>query len=144
MRFPRSRPRRGKLLARWSILPRSTPISEADTMAKQNSAPDPVSAAMSAIESALNLTDDDLGANDSPSATAPISPAKPTIAAPVLKPAAPALESTPLLRPSSPLVTSGGEAEPKPTPTLSPAPPANDDRETVGAILQAMSARPAS
>src|SRR5271166_113126 len=113
-------------------------------MAKQNSAPDPVSAAMSAIESALNLTDDDLGANDSPSPTAPISPAKPTIAAPVLKPAAPALESTPLLRPSSPLVTSGGEAEPKPTPTLSPAPPANDDRETVGAILQTMSARPAS
>ena len=36
-------------------------------MAKQNSAPDPVSAAMSAIESALNLTDDDsLATNDSP------------------------------------------------------------------------------
>ena len=29
-------------------------------MAKQNSAADPVSAAMSAIESALNLTDDDI------------------------------------------------------------------------------------
>ena len=29
-------------------------------MAKQNSATDPISAAMSAIESALNLTDDDV------------------------------------------------------------------------------------
>ena len=38
---------------------RSTPMSEAVRMVKQNPATDPVSAAMSAIESALNLTDDD-------------------------------------------------------------------------------------
>src|SRR5271165_5388724 len=141
MRFPRSRPRRGKLLARWSILPRSTPVSEADTMAKQNSAPDPVSAAMSAIESALNLTDDD-NFVDSPSSPAPIAAAKPMIVTPVLKPAAPSAESAPLLRPSSMPIASLNESDAKPP--LSATPPANDDRETVGAILQAMNARPAS
>ena len=59
-------------------------------MAKQISAPDPVSAAMSAIESALNLTDDDnLATNDSPPPAAPISAAKPAFVTPVLRPAAP-------------------------------------------------------
>src|SRR5271166_4955053 len=113
-------------------------------MAKQISAPDPVSAAMSAIESALNLTDDDnLATNDSPPPAAPISAAKPAFVTPVLRPAAPSAEAAPLLRPSStPLASAAGETESKPV--LSPAPPANDDRETVGAILQAMNARPAS
>jgi hypothetical protein len=45
-------------------------------MAKQNPATDPVSAAMSAIESALNLTDDD-GAVSVESASPPGSQAKP-------------------------------------------------------------------
>ena len=113
-------------------------------MAKQNSAPDPVSAAMSAIESALNLTDDDsLATNDSPLVTAPISAAKPAFVTPVLKPAAPSAEAAPLLRPSStPLASAPSETEAKPS--LSAAPPANDDRETVGAILQALNTRPAS
>jgi hypothetical protein len=111
-------------------------------MAKQNSATDPVSAAMSAIESALNLTDDDFIAVESPSAPSSISTAKQMIVTPVLKPAAPALETAPLLRPSSTTFASANEVESKPA--LSPAPPANDDRETVGAILQAMNSSPAS
>ena len=110
-------------------------------MAKQNSAPDPVSAAMSAIESALNLTDDD-NFVDSPSSPAPNAAAKPVIVTPVLKPAAPPAESAPLLRPSSAPLASLNESDAKPP--LSATPPANDDRETVGAILQAMNARPAS
>ena len=61
---------------------------------------------------------------------------------PVLKPAAPSAESAPLLRPGSAPPAPANEAEPKPA--LSAAPPANDDRETVGAILQAMNARPAN
>ena len=108
-------------------------------MAKQNSAPDPVSAAMSAIESALNLTDDD-NFVDSPSSPAPNAAAKPVIVTPVLKPAAPPAESAPLLRPSSAPLASLNESDAKPP--LSATPPANDDRETVGAILQAMNARP--
>ena len=57
-------------------------------MAKQNSATDPVSAAMSAIESALNLTDDDEAgvASDDHASPPPLAPAKPTTATPVLKP----------------------------------------------------------
>ncbi len=72
-------------------------------MAKQNSATDPVSAAMSAIESALNLTDDDEAAlASSENAAVPhLAPARPTTAVPVLKPSAPAGESALLLRPSA-------------------------------------------
>ena len=113
-------------------------------MAKQNSATDPISAAMSAIESALNLTDDDLAAVGTAEKAAPMSPiasAKPAAASPVLKPSAPSAEPTPLLRPSPPPASVG---EPEPKPVIPSAPPANDDRETVGAILQAMNARPAS
>ncbi len=107
-------------------------------MAKQNTATDPVSAAMSAIESALNLTDDDAFASQ-PEENAPEAAAaqpRPTAPAPVLKPAAPAPESAPLLRPAMP--ASQPAAEPEPKPPLASAPPANDDREVVGAILQAM------
>src|SRR5271169_2471761 len=113
-------------------------------MLKQNPATDPVSAAMSAIESALNLTDDDEVAAvpaDANTATPQLAPAKPTAATPVLKPTQLAADAPTLLRagPASPFVP---ENEPKPA---IPAPvPANDDRENVGAILQAMNARPAS
>ena len=63
-------------------------------MAKQNPATDPVSAAMSAIESALNLTDDDEAAlaSDASASPPPLAAAKPTAATPVLKPSAPAGE----------------------------------------------------
>ena len=82
-------------------------------MAKQISAPDPVSAAMSAIESALNLTDDDnLATHDSPPRAAPISAPRPAFVTPVLKPAAPSAEAAPLLRPSStPLASVASETE---------------------------------
>ena len=111
-------------------------------MAKQISAPDPVSAAMSAIESALNLADDDTLGLSEKTPSPPQPPAKPAITTPVLKPAAHPAEATPLLRPgSAPLAPA---AEPKSKPSLSSTPPANDDRETVGAILQALNTRPAS
>ena len=74
-------------------------------MAKQNSATDPISAAMSAIESALNLTDDDLltsAPGGKPAPTPPFAPAKPAAATPVLKPSATPAEPTPLLRASAP------------------------------------------
>ena len=112
-------------------------------MAKQNSATDPVSAAMSAIESALNLTDDDtlapVAEDNSSASPPPPAQMKPTIVTPVLKPAQAAPESTPLLRPSVGAAATG-EADAKP----SLAPPANDDRETVGAIVQALNVRPPS
>ena len=72
-------------------------------MAKQNSATDPISAAMSAIESALNLTDDDvLPARSSENAAPPPTIAPARSPAPVLKPSAPSGEPAPLLRPGSP------------------------------------------
>ena len=113
-------------------------------MVKQNPATDPVSAAMSAIESALNLTDDDEAADalvDVNASTPQLVPAKPTAATPVLKPTQLAGDAPALLRagPSSPFLP---ENEPKPA--IPAAMPANDDRENVGAILQAMNARPAS
>ncbi len=57
-------------------------------MVKQNPATDPVSAAMSAIESALNLTDDEAPAvlADANGSAPQLAPAKPTAATPVLKP----------------------------------------------------------
>src|SRR5579862_2849416 len=75
--------------------------SEADTMAKQNPAADPVSAAMSAIESALNLTDEDEAvlASGESAPLPPLAAAKPTTATPVLKPSAPTGETATLLRP---------------------------------------------
>jgi hypothetical protein len=84
----------GKLLALVDPWRSTADKSEADTMAKQNSAPDPVSVAMSAIESALNLTDDDnFTMGDGLSVAAPVSVAKPMIVTPVLKPAAPSGDS---------------------------------------------------
>ena len=112
-------------------------------MAKQNSATDPISAAMSAIESALNLTDDDVLASapaEKPAPTPPSPPAR--TATPVLRPSATPAEPTPLLRPSAPPQSATSEGEPKPT--LPSTPPANDDREVVGAILQAINTRPPS
>ena len=111
-------------------------------MVKQNPATDPVSAAMSAIESALNLTDDDEAALADANVSPPqLAPAKPTAATPVLKPSQLASDAPTLLRAglSSPSVP---ENEPKPA--IPAATPANDDRENVGAVLQAMNARPAS
>src|ERR1700722_12311710 len=103
-------------------------------MAKQNSATDPVSAAMSAIESALNLTDDDEAVLLDDNASSPqLIPAKQTNATPVLKASQLAGDAPALLRAGSPSL-SVPESEAKPA--LSAATPANDDRENVGAILQ--------
>src|SRR5271165_5576866 len=101
----------GGLVARLSDRRR---WSEADAMVKQNPATDPVSAAMSAIESALNLTDDDETVLAEDNAAPPqLVPAKPTAATPVLKPTQFASEAPTLLRagPASPFVP---ENEPKP------------------------------
>ena len=114
-------------------------------MAKQNPATDPVSAAMSAIESALNLTDDDEAGR--PPAIAVLRPssfrAKATTATPVLKPSPLAAEASTLLRPE-PLV-SGQRCRERGKADASRPP----RRQTMtarpsGAILQAMNARPAS
>src|SRR5215469_12079584 len=93
-----------------STIPRGW--SEADTMAKQNPATDPVSAAMSAIESALNLTDDDEALLASASAPQLI-PAKAATATPVLKPSQLAGETPTLLR-TGPTLQGGSDNEPKP------------------------------
>ena len=111
-------------------------------MVKQNPATDPVSAAMSAIESALNLTDEDEAALVDVSASPPqLVPAKPTAATPVLKPTQLAGDAPTLLR-AGPPPQSAPESETKPA--IPAATPANDDREDVGAVLQAMNERPAS
>jgi hypothetical protein len=111
-------------------------------MVKQNAATDPVSAAMSAIESALNLTDDDEVALADANASPPqLAPAKPTATTPFLKPSQIASDAPTLLR-ASPSSPSAPESDPKPA--IPAATPANDDRENVGAVLQAMNARPAS
>ena len=105
-------------------------------MAKQNPATDPVSAAMSAIESALNLTDDETSAPPVEEAAPPASladPGKTKAPTPILKPSGAAPDSAPLLRPGPQQTT---DAEGKPA--IAATPPANDDRETVGAILQAL------
>ena len=112
-------------------------------MAKQSPATDPVSAAMSAIESALNLTDDDEAvlASDDNASSSQLIPAKATTAAPVLKPSPLAGDAPTLLR-AGPSPQGVPDSETKPA--ISAATPANDDRENVGAVLQAMNARPAS
>ena len=106
-------------------------------MTKHNSAPDPVSAAMSAIENALNLADADLSAIEHAAPTPPLVPPKAIAGSPVLKPSPPPAEQAPLLRPSAP-------SDSDLRSSISPAPPANDDRESVGAIVQALNVGPAS
>ena len=82
-------------------------------MAKQNPATDPVSAAMSAIESVLNLTDVD-GAVSVESAPPPqLVPAKATTATPVLKPSPLPAEASTLLRPGPSSAASAPESEAK-------------------------------
>ena len=112
-------------------------------MAKQNPATDPVSAAMSAIESALNLTDDDeavlLGRQCVPRPNSFQQDRRPRRLF-SRQVSSPAMRRRSFARaPPSPSVP---ENETKPA--ISAATPANDDRENVGAILQAMNARPAS
>lgn len=82
-------------------------------MVKQNPATDPVSAAMSAIESALNLTDDDEAVSVE-SALPQLVPAKATTASPVLKPSALPAETSTLLRPGPSSAASAPEGEAKP------------------------------
>ena len=112
-------------------------------MAKQNPATDPVSAAMSAIESALEsdgrrrgrpclgrqcfLAPARSGKADDRNACPQANSARRRCAG----------------APSRGLV-SPGAAENETKPAISAAAPANDDRENVGAVLQAMNARPAS
>ena len=112
-------------------------------MVKQNPATDPVSAAMSAIESALNLTDDDeavpfADANASPPQLAP---AKQTAATPVLKPSQLAGDAPTLLRagPSrrSCRRTNRNRRSPRRRRQMTIV-------RTSAPILQAMNARPAS
>ncbi len=127
-------------------------------MATQNKAQDPLAAAMSAIEDALNLPHDD-GLVDTSRADAPRAPAGATPAPAPAKPSplpnagfepkppaptppAAALPPTPTLKPSAP-PTPPETAEAKPI--LAPGgAPANDDRPSVGQILQAMQTRPPS
>ena len=90
-------------------------------MAKQNPATDPVSAAMSAIESALNLTDEDEAVLASASAPQLV-PAKAATATPVLKPSQPAGKSPTLLRTGPPL-QGASDREPKPAPSPRRRPP---------------------
>ena len=113
-------------------------------MAKQITAPDPVSAAMSAIESALNLTDEDEAALASGESAPlpPLAPAKSTSTTPVLKPSAPRRRDGDA--PSSWGGAAGGRLRQRREASIPAAAPANDDRATVGAILQAMNARPPS
>ena len=111
-------------------------------MAKQNAATDPVSAAMSAIESALNLTDDDEAVTVDSARRPPARPRQDDDRNPgsQAKPAhRRALDAAPPGPRASPIAP---ETEAKPA--IQTSAPANDDRETVGAILQAMNARPAS
>ena len=72
-------------------------------MVKQNPATDPVSAAMSAIESALNLTDDETLLADDNASQPQLIPAKQTAATPVLKPSQLSGDAPTLLRAGPPL-----------------------------------------
>jgi hypothetical protein len=91
---------------------------KADTMAQKQPAKDAVSAAMSAIENALNLSDD----GHEPAATPPDSSSGRSAALPPpIEP--PARRLSPSDDVKSPLVAD---------------PPANDDRAAIGPILQAL------
>ena len=93
-------------------------------MAKQIAAMDPVSAAMSAIESALNLTDDDefaVATSENGAQFTPLAASKAITVTPVLKPSALAGETAPLLRPSPPPPASANESEIETDDRLEPA-----------------------
>ena len=112
-------------------------------MAKQNPATDPVSAAMSAIESALNLTDDDeavLASRKRLYAPARSRQSRRPRRLFSSRARSPAMRRRSFARAPSPQSVPDNETKP----AIPPATPANDDRENVGAILQAMNARPAS
>src|SRR5271170_1741396 len=107
-------------------------------MAQNNSASDPVTQAMLAIEDALNL-------NLEPEAIS--APADEPAAAPAPPPAPAASPGSATLKapvaaksPDSPLLARAGAARPPEPPPALPqeTPPANDDRAAAGAIVQAL------
>src|SRR5450432_1170621 len=120
-------------------------------MVQHNKAQDPLEAAMSAIEDALNLAHDDQVVGDKAKAApapaiSPPSAGKPLpnvsldqkLPAPAVeKPSAPAAPA-PILKPAA---SEAGDSKPILAPSSAPA---NDDRPSVGQILQAMQTRPPS
>ena len=113
-------------------------------MAQHNSASDPVTQAMLAIEDALNLNAEPeaVPAPSEPTANpAPPPPAPPAPAASA--PAATLKAPTAVKPPNSPLLARASGARPsEPSPGLPPeTPPANDDRASAGAIVQALQMR---
>jgi hypothetical protein len=118
-------------------------------MAQQNKAQDPLAAAMSAIEDALNLSHEEApvdAAQSPPGKTLPLpaasfeqKPSPPPAAAEKPAPARAAAQPTPTLKPAVP---PGAAEAAEAKPILAPAgSPANDDRPSVGQILQAMQTR---
>src|SRR5271156_1639418 len=110
-------------------------------MAQNNSASDPVTQAMLAIEDALNLNlePEAISAPPDDPAAAPAPPPAP--AAPATGPLAGTLKAPVATKsPDSPLLARAGAARPpEPPPALPPeTPPANDDRAAAGAIVQAL------
>ena len=116
-------------------------------MAQKQSAQDAVSAAMSAIEDALNLTADEDRTAAAPAAPAPTPAptAKPLVAAP-----SPPAVKTPPPAPEAPseqplFTRHAAPQQEEARPTLGAhTPPANDDRPAIGPILQAMQTRRSS
>src|SRR5271168_664112 len=130
--------------------------NEADSMAQNQSAQDAVSAAMSAIEDALNLTSDDDRAGAPPSTPAPPPASANLKTLPVGAPSSAA--PSPTLAPPPPKAPSAQEQGESPLlarrqtspaddlkPTLGQhTPPANDDRPAIGPIVQALQSRRSS
>ena len=122
-------------------------------MAQQNKAQDPLAAAMSAIEDALNLSHEEAPVDTAPGAARQtIAPAGRLVRAKAFSSAGrrgkagararAAAQPTPTLKPA---VQSGASEAAEAKPILAPAgSPANDDRPSVGQILQAMQTRPPS
>src|SRR5260370_29931421 len=119
-------------------------------MAQQTKAEDPIAAAMSAIEDALNLSHGDAGVDVArpprafqppqakPPETSEAKPVAPPSPAdkPGLTPQRSTGQAAPALKPGSQL--DAGEARP----ILASSSPANDDRPSAGQILQAMQPPP--
>src|SRR5271155_3970029 len=113
-------------------------------MAQNNSASDPVTQAMLAIEDALNLNlePEAISAPPDEPAAAPAPPPAP--AASPAGPLAGTLKAPVATKsPDSPLLARAGAARPpEPPPALPPeTPPANDDRAAAGAIVPALQIR---